>query len=205
MKTPNSYINNVKKGLITEEMLSDCLYSLNKRAKNYRDKENDIRSERCQNPYFYDKYGNEEKYREKKEKLYSDKEFLLSLYKPTCVHRVTRTELHRTRIYSYDPEFYEIADEDVAHSGEYYDRDTGEFVEFKDIIEEETYNEYFLCWKIGNGSFHRPINNPQEYDLPIEDIGDLRTYGKNIIDLISLNFVNKVISLIKSGKYTLTT
>lgn len=68
MKTPNSYINNVKKGLITEEMLSDCLYSLNKRAKNYRDKENDIRSERWQNPYFCDKYGNEEKYREKKGK-----------------------------------------------------------------------------------------------------------------------------------------
>lgn len=37
MKTPPEYTKNLKKKLITEQMLSDCLFSVNKRAKNYRD------------------------------------------------------------------------------------------------------------------------------------------------------------------------
>lgn len=38
MKTPVSYNKNLKAGIITEEMLANCLYSVNKRAKNCRDK-----------------------------------------------------------------------------------------------------------------------------------------------------------------------
>ena len=38
MKTPKHYNDNLKNNIITEEMFSDCLYSVNKRAKNYRDK-----------------------------------------------------------------------------------------------------------------------------------------------------------------------
>lgn len=38
MKTPKEYQDNLKNGIITEEMFTDCLYSVNKRAKNYRDK-----------------------------------------------------------------------------------------------------------------------------------------------------------------------
>ena len=37
MKTPKEYIENLKNRTITTEMLADCLYSVNKRAKNYRD------------------------------------------------------------------------------------------------------------------------------------------------------------------------
>lgn len=37
MKTPTEYTKNLKKKTITEQMLSDCLFSINKRAKNYRD------------------------------------------------------------------------------------------------------------------------------------------------------------------------
>ena len=39
MKTPKEYTKNLKNGIITEDMIVDCLYSVNKRAKNYRDKE----------------------------------------------------------------------------------------------------------------------------------------------------------------------
>ena len=42
MKTPKEYQDNLKKKIITEEMLADCLYSVNKRAKNYRNKEQRI-------------------------------------------------------------------------------------------------------------------------------------------------------------------
>ena len=43
MRTPKEYTDNLKKKIITENMLLDCLYSVNKRAKNYRDKERDYR------------------------------------------------------------------------------------------------------------------------------------------------------------------
>ena len=39
MKTPKEYTQNLKNGIITAEMLSDCIFSCNKRAKNWRDKE----------------------------------------------------------------------------------------------------------------------------------------------------------------------
>lgn len=39
MKTPLEYTKNLKNKIITKQMLLDCLYSSNKRAKNYRDKE----------------------------------------------------------------------------------------------------------------------------------------------------------------------
>ena len=37
MKTPKEYMENLKKGIITETMLADGLFSVNKRAKNCRD------------------------------------------------------------------------------------------------------------------------------------------------------------------------
>lgn len=43
MRTPKEYTDNLKKKTITESMLLDCLYSVNKRAKNYRDKERGYR------------------------------------------------------------------------------------------------------------------------------------------------------------------
>ena len=37
MRTPKDFSENIKNGIITTEMLNECLYSVNKRAKNYRD------------------------------------------------------------------------------------------------------------------------------------------------------------------------
>ena len=36
MKTPKEYTDNIKNGIITTSMLEAALYSVNKRAKNYR-------------------------------------------------------------------------------------------------------------------------------------------------------------------------
>ena len=52
MRTPKEYTNNIKNYIITKQMLLDCLYSSNKRAKNWRDKEREYR-------HSYDYYGNE--------------------------------------------------------------------------------------------------------------------------------------------------
>ena len=54
MRTPKEYTENMNKGLITEKMLCDCLFSVNKRAKNCRDNERKYRH------YRYDKYDTEE-------------------------------------------------------------------------------------------------------------------------------------------------
>lgn len=43
MRTPTEYTRNLKNKIITEKMLLDCLYSCNKRAKNWRDKEREYR------------------------------------------------------------------------------------------------------------------------------------------------------------------
>ena len=45
----SDYQDNLKKKIITEKMLADCLYSVNKRAKNYRDKANEYKG-------YYGKY-----------------------------------------------------------------------------------------------------------------------------------------------------
>lgn len=40
MKTDKKYSNNLKNGILTSEMLYNCIYSVNKRAKNNRDGKN---------------------------------------------------------------------------------------------------------------------------------------------------------------------
>lgn len=79
MRTPKEYTDNLKKKIITENMLLDCLYSVNKRAKNYRDKEREYRQYYRRNRYAYDKYGNIDRCQEMKEEYYSKKEKLLSI------------------------------------------------------------------------------------------------------------------------------
>ena len=70
MRTPAAYNNNLKNHIITMQMLVDCLYSSNKRAKNWRDKQREYRERRS---YHYDKYDNEGKAKEKKEEYYHQK------------------------------------------------------------------------------------------------------------------------------------
>lgn len=48
MKTPKKYTEMVKNRTLTKEMLGECIYSVNKRAKNHRDKV----SEYANNHYF---------------------------------------------------------------------------------------------------------------------------------------------------------
>ena len=42
MKTPKQYTDNLKCGVLTEEMIGACIYSFNKRAKNIEIKEINI-------------------------------------------------------------------------------------------------------------------------------------------------------------------
>lgn len=58
---------------------------------------------------------------------------------------------------------------------------------------------------MGEFSFHTPIKEEQLSSfegLKIKKIGQLKTKGKEIGELISVQFVKKVIKIIESGAYT---
>lgn len=196
MKTPKEYVDNCKNGIITYTMLGDCLFSVNKRAKNYRDKERQYRRD------FFDYYHNEERNREKKEELYSFKETMLSIVQPTCIHQETR--MRRTRIYDYMPNYEEhLQNDDFFQEGNYYDHDMNEVGCFGDIYEPEY--AYYLFYDFGNRSFHTPISDTglENYNIPIIAIDSLKTYGHEISDLLSLQFCKKILDLIQKGNYVL--
>lgn len=211
MRTPKEYNENIKKNVITKDMLLDCLWSVNKRAKNYRDKEREYReyckNARYYNRYFHDKYHNEEKSRYKKEEYYEKKGIILSVIEPICIHK-ERYGYKRERIYDYS-EKYDLYERRNAFVWEncYYDEDYERTVWFGDIEKkDEPLYHYYLFYDIGGGhTFHTPIqeNDLVNYNLPIIDIQKLETEGHDISDLLSCQFVDKVIKLIQSGEYQL--
>ena len=197
MRTPTMYTKNIKNHVITTQMLLDCLFSVNKRAKNYRDQERKYRNMR------YDYYDNEEKNRSKKEEYYHKKDLMLSIIEPVCIHREVFERSWRERIYDYDDEYWEFKDEFVYTNG-YWDNELKEYVEFGDVIREEKDYRYYLFYDLGgNHTFHTPIDDiPKKYEhLQIIDIDELCTYGHEVEDLLSTQFVKKVIELIESGEY----
>lgn len=203
MKTPKEYSENIKNGIITKKILAECLFSVNKRAKNCRDKEAQYRAYYRNERYAYDKYDREESYREKKQDYYKQKDLMLALINPTCIH--VETVKKRERIYDYEPYYEEIAETgDIVHEGGYYDRNLHEYIEFVDVMIDK--KKYYLFYDFGNYSFHTPIDEDDLKKYPtlnIKDIGILVTYGKEITELLSNQFVNKVISLINTGNYKL--
>lgn len=143
MKTPKEYTTNLKNGIVTKSMLSDCLYPVNKRAKNYRDR---IREERqyqrmCHYNCIYD---NIVKLFEKEQLYYKMKSQLLSHLTPACIHKEMQD--HRIRISSCDfsswKQYRKHYDRDFAkgrivYENGYYDQWTGEEVEFYNVIEQQ--------------------------------------------------------------------
>ena len=80
----------LKKGIVTPEILGYAAYSVNKRAKNWRDKEAEYRNIRRSHYYWNDKYDNEGKAREKKEEYYGLKESICQMFQPSKVHSLTQ-------------------------------------------------------------------------------------------------------------------
>lgn len=195
MKTSREYINNIKSGILTSSMLEDALYSVNKRAKNYRD------SRRM----YYDSYY--EKADSKMSEMYSRKEKLLSVLKPVCIHAEKRYK--RIRVYYYEKKYKKEYVKrhmlgQVVHYGSYLDYDSYMEISFFDYIEQNNcdYN-YYLYYVLGEHSFHQPIKKEdvKKYNLEIKEISGLNTHGDSCENLMSVQFVDKIISLIEAGKY----
>lgn len=131
-----------------------------------------------------------------KKVYYRAKDKMLSLLSPVCIHK--ESFMKRTRIYDYEPYYWEELEQNkVVHTGEYFDKDLIEYVEIADVLWEDA--RYYLFYKIGSYSFHSPIF---EYELGnyselnIIKIDSLITNGKAISELLSTQFINKMLDVI---------
>ncbi|MCB2290852.1 hypothetical protein LGK97_13985 [Clostridium sp. CS001] len=206
MKTTKEFIENIRDKVITMEMVEMAVYSLNKRAKNCRDNKNKYYDKGKQSNYkrYFDTV---DKYKAKEREYYSLKDFLLKkLLKPTCIHMENLIYENEICYYSYDDQYEEMVKKAI-YCGSYFDEDRMEMVDFIDVIEDEEISNYYLFYETNNYSFHIPINISEankmvaENNIKIIEIENLVTKGKEINDLISVQFINKIIELIKSEDY----
>lgn len=205
MRTPKRYTDLIKNKKITNQIIAECIYSVNKRAKNYRDKIEDSN----QAGFYKYKEINNEKAKEQKERYYSMKEDLLLNFSPKLIHKQYAGE-KRQRVYSYQKNYEKLYNEkrnDIVWENSYYDYDRNKEVEFFDYSLGEKKYLYFLYYEIGEYSFHTPITEERaekNTELEIKEIDEnFQTHGADIVDLLSTQFVQKVIDLLDSGDYTI--
>lgn len=108
MRTPKKYIENLERGIVTEEMLCDVLYSYNKRAKNWRDKKRQYK--RSYAIHSFEWFNNA---RENEQKYYSYKSDILNLLQPECIHEEILENDYETIIQYYL--LYVIGDHSFHH------------------------------------------------------------------------------------------
>ena len=205
MRTPKIYNDLIKNKEITNKIIAECIYSVNKRAKNYRDKIEDYK----QAGFYRYKENNIENAKEQKEKYYSMKEDLLLNFSPKLIHKKYDGEKIQ-RVYSYQKNYTKLYNEkinDIIKENSYYDYDRNKEVDFFDYSLGEKKYLYFLYYEIGEYSFHTPITEERvekNTQLEVKEIDEnFQTHGADIVDLLSTQFVQKVIDLLDSGDYTI--
>lgn len=165
----------LKKGVLTEEMLCCAIYSVNKRAKNCRDKQREYVDKRRQPYCGYYKYDYIGKYKEKKEEYYALKKMLLTPLHPVEVHEVYRNP-NLTEYFL----FYKTA-----------------FGSFHEPIKKEDIPNVTFGYGKGIGKSVKET----EFTPNVKALEGLTTVGADINNLVSVQFVRKVTNLITSGTY----
>lgn len=134
--------------------------------------------------------------------MYELKQKLLFFCKPTCIHKEF-IGFNRIRTYDYQKKYKNINDDEVVWQNCYYDYDKDREVWFKDVedINNPIYH-YYLFYDFDKRSFHSPISEleliQKKYsDLKILEIDQIITYGKQIDDLMSMQFVRKVLEVLE--------
>lgn len=202
MKTPKEYSKHLSQNEITYSMLSEALFSMNKRAKNYRDAKR--------------KVGYRSKYYEgnelKEQQFYNKKEILLSVLQPKCIHKELlkyKTVRHYNTGKHFEDEYFRSLFYGTLafyrpgrFYNDFYDYETDYFDE---ILPNQPVYNYYLYYVIGNHTFHTPIEESEvrSYNLPIVEIGRFETKGFEATELMSVQFVDKIINLIKTKEYRL--
>jgi hypothetical protein len=216
MRTPKDWTKNLKDGIITEDMLGAALYSVNKRAKNWRDKKREYQTYR----YAVHDYAGQAEAQE--QAMYAKKELLLSLVQPLCVHEESYG-FERNRVYNFEDTYSTknltaIYNGLIAHTGyfhkrgrgydydddydDFYDDNIVTFADLEDRKQEKTRS--YVYYVVGDYSFHSPITEEQKAkyrNLPSYFVGRILTDGHDIEDLVSVQFVDKMIALVQSGQY----
>ena len=204
MKTPREFTKNIKNGIITKEMFAMALYSVNKRAKNCRDKIRELKHTNYRFSFFDYSEMSRKQYEEKMNEYYFLKDKLLSFIKPNCIHKELN-HYEKTRIYDYEKEyenvFEEYDEDDIVWQNCYYDYEEEKEVWFVDVIDRDCpVYFYYLFYDLGNFSFHTPIECVKENnELEIIEIDELYTEGKEITDLLSVSFVKKILELLENN------
>ena len=173
---------------ITKRMLSDALYSVNKRAKNYRD----------------DKRRGIENAAEMERAMYDRKTILLSLLDPVYVHREPLYETEQ--VDQKNPAFFDkllqaVLDDTIIWWSDYYKKNN-ELVHFFLIKKELIGYQYYLFYPFMEHSYHQPISEEDLVyysDLPIRDIQNLATTGDT--NVIPLEEVDEMIQWILDDDY----
>ena len=106
MRTPKNYTQSVNDKKITNEMIAECIYSVNKRAKNYRDKIRKYKAD-CYNPYTERNIENAEG---EMEKYYTMKEEMLTVFEPSLIHRQYVGE-EKKRVFSTEKDYDKLLQE----------------------------------------------------------------------------------------------
>lgn len=200
MKTPKEFTTNLKRGIITKKMLELALFSVNKRAKNMRDKERDYRG--------YSRFNYYDKYHNKKLEYYAQKDIMLSLLDVICIHKEF-IRYERERIYDYEKRYNKIVEKgDYVWANCFYDYEEDHEVYFVDIeLKNKPIYFYYKFYELGEHSFHTPIDELEvekyvkNHHLQIIEIDGLNTKGEDIHELVSPQFVKKLIALIESKEF----
>ena len=205
MKTPNLYKELINEKKITNEIIAECIYSVNKRAKNYRDKIKEYKNGRSHQHL----ESNIEKAEEEMGKYYQLKEEFLKVSTPTLIHKQFIGE-EKKRVYSYEKNYEKLLKEktnDIFWKNSYYDYDKDMEIEFFDYHLGTKKYLYFLYCEIGEYSFHSPVSEKiaeSNTELEIQEIDEnFKTHGSKIEGLLSMQFVKKVLGLLQSEDYTI--
>ena len=205
MKTPNLYKELINEKKITNEIIAECIYSVNKRAKNYRDKIKEYKNGRSHQHL----ESNIEKAEEEMGKYYQLKEEFLKVFTTNLIHKQFIGE-KKKRVYSYEKNYEKLLKEknnDIFWKNSYYDYDKDMEIEFFDYHLGTKKYLYFLYCEIGEYSFHSPVSEKiaeSNTELEIQEIDEnFKTHGSKIEGLLSMQFVKKVLELLQSEDYTI--
>lgn len=202
MNVPKDFVENLKKGILTERMLDEALWSVNKRAKNWRDKKRKRKRVLGDaHPYVHNC--------EKQEKqMYERKEELLSVLPFLCVHKET-AGYERTRVMDYEPGYgvafiRELFGGNIVWIHSYTDYTTKRNVQFFDYVDKSKPKyRYYFFYRTHWHSYHTPID---EQDIPtgvqVIEIDELDTHGNDVENLVPVWFVDAVIDMMRNRQHT---
>ena len=152
MNTPKEYKDNLSKGIITDEMVSDVAFTYDARAGYYLEREREalIRPSLGYSP---------SSFRRKIEDLQAKMARILKLWsQPTCIHVVYQKWIDT---YFEDEEGYDENASDIVEMGmlPISNDNAKDFIAYQNIAHKRP--SYFYCYEIAGRSFDVPISEKE--------------------------------------------